>query len=117
MFLIGLPGNVFPEIVSFWEWLSPDKIVHLIIFGIQSFLILLGFRKQYGKEKRKKYIIWAVSLTVIYGFITELLQYYVFIGRSGNVYDALADAIGAFLGWLFFPVGLKGLKKMKLIKQ
>ncbi len=116
MFLMGLPGDVFPEIVSFWDWLSPDKIVHLFVFGTLSFLILLGLRDEYDGAKRSKYVVIAVSLTVFYGVLTELLQYYVFVGRSGNIYDAIADALGALLGWLLFKPGLNALKKMKLLR-
>ena len=110
LLLTGLPGNVFPEIKTFWDWLSPDKVVHLIMFGTLSFLILFGYRHLYAGNNKQK-LVWAAVLTTIaYGFLTEVLQYYVFIGRSGNVYDALADAIGAVLGWwLFIPV----FKKLK----
>jgi hypothetical protein len=37
MLLTGLPGSYFPTIVSFWDWLSPDKIVHVFIFLVQTF--------------------------------------------------------------------------------
>jgi VanZ family protein len=110
LLLTGLPGNVFPEIKTFWDWLSPDKVVHLIMFGTLSFLILFGYRHQYEGNNKQK-LVWAAVLSAIaYGFFTEVLQYYVFIGRSGNIYDALADAIGAVFGWwLFIPV----FKKLK----
>ncbi len=105
LLLTGLPGDVFPEIKTFWDWLSPDKVVHLFIFGVLSFLILYGYRHKYTEDNRNKLIFTAVTITILYGILTELLQRYVFIGRSGNVFDALADAIGAFLGWwLFIPI-------------
>jgi len=113
LLLTGLPGDVFPEIKSFWEWLSPDKVVHLFIFGALSFLILFGHRDKYESGNRKKLVLTAVVITILYGILTELLQRYVFIGRSGNVFDALADAIGALLGWwLFIPI-FKKLKSKK----
>ncbi len=115
MLLIGLPGDVFPEIVSFWDWLGPDKIVHLIIFGTLSFLIMLGFRETIYKKGKIKYALISLFITALYGVITELLQYYVFIGRSGNVYDALADIFGAILGVIFYGWGIRLLKKVKLI--
>jgi VanZ family protein len=116
MLLMGLPGNVFPEIVTFWDWLSPDKVVHLIVFGTLSFLILLGFREELETEKKYKYVFFAITTTVLYGTLTELLQAYVFTGRSGNVYDAMADTIGAVLGWLLYKPLLNGLKKIKVIQ-
>ncbi len=113
LLLTGLPGDVFPEIKSFWEWLSPDKIVHLFIFGALSFLILFGYRNQYESHNRKKLVLTAVVITILYGILTEMLQRYVFVGRSGNVFDALADALGAFLGWWAFIPIFKKLKSKK----
>jgi len=110
LLLTGLPGNFFPEITSFWDWLSPDKVVHLFIFGTLSFLILFGYRHKYAENKKKKLVWTSIVITILYGALTEILQYYVFIGRSGNIYDALADMIGAFIGWFVFVLIFKKLQ-------
>ncbi len=116
LLLTGLPGNYFPKVVTFWSWLEPDKAVHLFIFGVLTFLILYGYRIQYFKSrKRYLYGLIAVVVTAIYGLITEVLQYYVFIGRSGNRFDFFADAIGALLGWLLFNYLYR--KKISRIKN
>jgi len=117
LLLVGLPGDVFPEIKTFWEWLSPDKIVHLFIFGTLSFLILYGFKNDLHSGEKNKYISIAVIITSLYGILTEVLQFYVFIGRSGNVFDALADIVGAIFGVILFSPVISVLKKMKLIRQ
>jgi len=110
LLLVGLPGDVFPEITTFWDWLSPDKVVHLIIFGTLSFLILFGYRHQYSGNNKQKLVWIAVIITILYGALTEILQYYIFIGRSGNLYDALADGIGALMGWWMFAMVFKKLE-------
>jgi VanZ family protein len=103
LLLTGLPGNYFPKVTTFWDWLEPDKAVHLFIFGVLSFLILFGYREQYfNREKRYVFGIVAVIVAAVYGLITELLQYYVFTGRDGNRFDFFADTIGAVAGWLVF---------------
>ncbi|UBM62908.1 VanZ family protein [Candidatus Sulfidibacterium hydrothermale] len=103
LLLTGLPGNYFPKVTTFWDWLEPDKAVHLFIFGVLSFLILFGYREQYfNREKRYIFGIVAVVVAALYGLITELLQYYVFTGRDGNRFDFFADAAGAVIGWLVF---------------
>ncbi|VAW27779.1 hypothetical protein MNBD_BACTEROID07-1525 [hydrothermal vent metagenome] len=103
LLLTGLPGNDFPKINTFWGWLEPDKVVHIFIFGVLTFLILFGFREQYfSSSKRYIFGIIAVIVTAVYGLITEVLQFYVFIGRSGNRFDFFADTIGAIGGWLLF---------------
>ena len=103
LIITGIPGNQIPEIPTFLDWLSPDKIVHVAIFGILSYLILFGNRQQYlNCKNRFYYIIVAVLLSVVYGLITELLQFYVFIGRNANVYDFYADALGAIVGGMAY---------------
>ncbi|MBU3927568.1 MAG: VanZ family protein [Bacteroidetes bacterium] len=114
LILTGVPGSYFPEVRSFWQWLSPDKIVHLVIFGVQVFLIILGFKPQYLNSKQRfKFVVGATIVTILYGLVTELLQHYVFIGRDGNIFDFLADALGAFLGLLTYYL----LKMKKILNQ
>jgi VanZ family protein len=101
--LTGIPGTAFPKDISFLDWASPDKIVHFILFGGQSFLILYAFRKQYFSGKNRSLTaIAAVSIGIIFGLLTEVLQFYVFVGRNGNHLDFLADLIGALMGFLAF---------------
>ncbi len=101
--ITGTPGSYIPEITTFWEWLEPDKIVHVLVFAILSFLILYNIREQYLQSNhRSYYIILAVGGTAVYGLLTEVLQHYIFIGRFGNVYDVLADSVGALAGWILF---------------
>jgi len=103
LILTGLPGNYFPEVKTFWDWLSPDKVVHLGIFGVQAFLIIYGLGQQYlAKKRRYQYMVLVFLLTTLFGLITEVLQSYVFVGRDGNVFDFLADGLGAFLGVLAY---------------
>jgi VanZ family protein len=100
--LCGLPGSNLPKL-SFLEWLRPDKIVHLILFGIQSYLLIIVFIRQYRfPGLRANAIRLGVLLSISYGALVEVLQTTVFIGRSGDIRDALANSIGAFIGLYFF---------------
>ncbi len=103
LLLTGLPGKDFPKITTFWGWLEPDKAVHLFIFGILAFLILFGFREQYfNSSKRYLFGLGAIIATAVYGLITEVMQYYVFVGRDGSRFDFFADTVGAIIGWTLF---------------
>ena len=105
LILTGTPGEYIPSVGTFWEWLKPDKVVHVFTFGVMSFLILHGLLKQYLKSRRRYiYVTLAITISLAYGLLTEVLQTYVFIGRHGNVYDFIADALGALLGWIAFTV-------------
>jgi VanZ family protein len=101
----GMPGKYIPRVTTFWEQLSPDKIVHLGVFAILSFLILHGLLKQYlVSNHRYLFVAGAVGFSLVYGLVIEVLQAHVFIGRHGNAYDFYADAIGAFCGWMVFSM-------------
>lgn len=97
--LTGIPGNAFPKIPTFIEWLGPDKVIHVIIYSIFGYLLHSGFVKQFS-EKKKRYIIILHSLIVgsLFGAITEIMQYYIFIGRNGNIFDFCANVFGCLIG-------------------
>ena len=100
--LCGIPGKKIPEL-TFLQWLKPDKIVHLVLFGIQSFLLLRAFRAAGSPEPvRRRAVPAALFLSIGYGVLIEWLQATVFIDRSGDVRDAAANAAGALLGaWIY----------------
>ena len=113
LIVTGLPGSYVPSISSFWDWLEPDKVVHVGVFAVLSFLILFSLREQYFASKRRYlFIIAAVGISLAYGLLTEIVQAHVFIGRDGNAYDFYADGLGAFTGWMAFYVVNR--KKIKL---
>ena len=105
LLLTGLPGSYFPQVVSFWDWITPDKIVHLGIFAIFSFLILWGYRTQYYEsDKRLLFNTVAFLVGSSFGALTEILQATVFIGRHGSLYDFFADCVGSLIGIVFFTL-------------
>ena len=115
MRLMGTPGNCFPNVTSFWDWLGPDKIVHFIVFGILSFSMIWGYREKIisqNSNTQKKYYLLTLLLSISYGAFTEILQKYIFINRYGSIYDFIADAIGCVLGVIvFFYYFKKKIKK------
>ena len=103
MVLIGTPGNYIPKVITFWNWLSPDKIIHLLIFGILTFLLIRGFQKQFSFQKLRLYSKQsALIFGIFFGLLTEVLQIFVFTGRYGSMYDFSANTLGCLLGLLFY---------------
>ena len=105
MVLMGLPGKYFPTVVCFWDWIGPDKILHLILFAVFSFFSLWGYRHLFFNKNypHKQKLLLTISLiSILYGGLTELLQKYLFINRYCSLYDFIADIIGCFLGIILF---------------
>ncbi len=57
--------------------------------------------------KLAPWIFWGFVLPVIYGGLIELLQSRVFIYRSGEILDFVADALGSLCALLLALIVLK----------
>ena len=112
LFLTGLPGNDFPSLPSYWEKYQPDKIVHMGMFGLLFLLLAAGSYYKGGKLAISKKLIYIyLFITIALGGITELLQKWVFIGRSCDIMDFLADTVGIILALAFYKLVFEGKKK------
>ncbi len=106
LFLSGYPGEYVPK-VPVWQF---DKLAHAVIYAVLSFCLLIAFQQQYLKHgNRYKISLIAMFISVSYGGFMEILQNNIFINRSGNWYDFLANTIGALLGVLMYPLITKYL--------
>ena len=65
---------------------------HVVTFGILAALLFLA-----GDGDPRRRCLWAVSLTAVYGVVTELNQAFAISGRKGDTWDALSDAIGGVM--------------------
>ena len=95
-YLSGQPSIETPTLFP-----GQDKLFHLIEFGILGFLAMGALRASHGGYQARQ--LWGVAAVVmLYGILDEFHQYFV-PGRSADVYDVLADAIGGLLGaWAMY---------------
>lgn len=101
--LMLLPQDSFPES----KLLSYDKIAHLGVFSILSFLVLWGKRNKKDKARlENKYLLNSLTICVVYGFVLEILQSVV-PGRMTDIYDLLANTIGAIVGVVVFSTFIR----------
>ena len=102
LILTGLPGSVFPRVKPV---VGLDKVVHLCMYAGFAFLCLWGYRKQFisnGIKYKRKAILLAIVISIVYGALTELMQEYLVPSRTGDWVDFLADGIGTLLGATIF---------------
>ncbi|MEY4050866.1 MAG: hypothetical protein RL262_1700 [Bacteroidota bacterium] len=101
--IMSMPGNKLPAENSFTYALKVDKIVHIVLFFVLSYTLLLYFKKSDKKYlKNKRFQIIAIILCILYGILLEFYQKLFAPSRSFDIADMLADAIGAIFGFLFF---------------
>ncbi len=82
-----------------------DKVVHIIMYFTISTLALWG----YSTTKTQSLLI-IVLIIIAYSILIELLQECMPLKRSGEIYDVVANSIGAFLGIMSQPI-LKRIEK------
>lgn len=92
-----MPGSAFPRIPSWIDLLHPDKLVHLFIFGVFTFLLIDGFRRAGNPGLIRDYaVVFAVLISLLIGGLTELLQGWLIPNRTADWKDFRADAAGSF---------------------
>ncbi len=79
-----------------WDFVGIDKVAHICFYLIFSFLWSMGLQ---SKENGKKI---ALFFSVSFGILMEICQFYLFNGRSFELYDILANIIGSFIGVILF---------------
>jgi VanZ family protein len=102
--LTCIPGTLIPKVPSYLDLFQPDKLVHIFLFAVLVFLLLLGLRNQWrDKLANRLAVLIALNIGIFLGGITELLQGTILVtGRQCSIYDFIADVAGCFLGWGIF---------------
>jgi len=107
-----IPGNYIPRVTTFLDWLGPDKLVHLFIFGVYAYLLIEGFRRQKpGSITHEHAVLSGLLIGMVFAIFTEVMQRFVIPGRSGNYFDFLADLLGLLLGSMTWSIAKRFDKK------
>ncbi len=84
-----------------------DKIVHFSMYFLMMTVIILEHRKSL-KNSRNLFLFALIPLS--YGILMEILQSTLTITRTGDFYDAVADAAGILVSvflWLLIRPAFK----------
>ncbi len=101
--------------ISFLKFEHADKLAHLGLYFIFSYLIMFGFKKFYLNEifkHRKQAIFSALIISVIFGALMEFLQMYLKSNREAELYDFVANSIGTIIAIILFETLDKIFRKM-----
>ncbi len=74
-----------------------DKGVHATEYGVLGVFLAHALSGTFAGLTRARLWLWSVALTVLFGMSDEIHQAFV-PGRSADVLDLAADAVGALLG-------------------
>ncbi len=102
LFLCLIDTKELPS-VTYLELMEFDKLVHIVLFGLLMLSCTVALRKQTKIAwAQKNAMVIALLFSIVYGSVIEVVQFFMAQDRTGELYDVLANGIGAFLGILFF---------------
>ena len=104
MILLLLPGSLFSDRkIEAITIPCSDKIVHFFLFFVFAFLLHICLKRGTNLDRGRIVLVCILS-SFVYGLAGEVLQYltYDLFKRTFNLYDLLADVLGALfiLGFL-----------------
>lgn len=78
-----------------------DKIIHFFMYAIMMFLWIriIRYNKMYDKSK---WILFGMFFSIGLGIILEILQKYLEIGRSFDIFDIITNITGVLFVVIFF---------------
>lgn len=94
--------------------LQIDKAVHFVFYFVATTLGLLFIRERTkGQFNLLKAILITTVSSIIYGIIIEVIQHTFTEYRSGDIYDVLANSLGAFFGSALIIALFSGKTQLK----
>ncbi len=109
-FLSLLPPDDFPELPLFP---GADKIIHTCLYLGLAWLVCWSMHAEF---KRIWYFL-IVLFTVSWGFIMELSQLMMHMGRSFDLFDIIGNSIGALIGVLIYSIMAQLKRNIDFRKQ
>ncbi|GHT74832.1 hypothetical protein FACS1894124_5320 [Spirochaetia bacterium] len=86
-----------------------DKLQHLAAYLVLAVTIGLWIPSAWRQKRRPLTLILTTLISSIYGIVDEVHQYYV-PGRDCNVWDWIADTIGAIIGSVIIMLVLPAIE-------
>ncbi|MDV3558609.1 VanZ family protein [Elizabethkingia anophelis] len=86
-----------------------DKVGHAGVFFGLGFLLIAAFPKL-------KFITY-IQIMLCFGFLTEILQDEMHLGRAMEGLDVVADTVGALIGYLVYQFLFRKLQNLHNIKK
>ncbi len=78
-----------------------DKAVHFTFYFVAVILGAMAVREYTeGKAAYRKTLLLTCSSMIVFGIIIEAIQYVFTLDREGDIFDGLANSIGALCGVL-----------------
>ena len=106
-----MPANNLPS-SSFLSFKGADKLIHFALYAVLLILVGKGLVNYFKSSYSINRIIFIAFLYCFFlGVGIEFLQSIFVVGRLGDVFDVLANAIGASTGIVILTAHLKKMAR------
>ena len=92
----SLPGKDIPGLFPF-----QDVLFHVIMYAALAYLFSRALKNIYSKLTVARLVFLTVIFGIIYGLSDEFHQSFV-PGRDASAFDLFIDAVGSFMGSIFY---------------
>jgi len=92
---LSVPGKSLPSV----SILDFDKYIHAGLFFVLTILWLAALA-----DRTALRAIVIVSLIILFSFASELYQEMLPFDRTADIFDAIADSVGALVGFAFWGI-------------
>jgi VanZ family protein len=82
--------------IGIWDIAGIDKVSHLLSYLLHTFLWCMAVRN------RKIPVYFVVFFSASFGIIMEICQFYLFNGRTFELFDVMANILGSVSGVILF---------------
>ena len=100
LFLICLPGSDIPTVETWLNYIYFDKLVHIGLFSVLTFLFIYPVTRLDLTNPVKKNTAIKIAIAVwVWALATEFIQKYFIPDRSFDMYDWAADSLGILIAF------------------
>jgi len=96
-----MPGSNFPKT----EITNIDLAVHFTFYCVFTFLLIVGNLRQSQFILLKEHpVLMALSVSIPFGGLVEIIQGTEFVSRSAEFADFIANSVGSLIGLILFRI-------------
>ena len=100
LFLICLPGSDIPTVETWLNYIYFDKLVHIGLFSVLTFLFIYPVTRLDLTNPVKKNTAIKIAIAAwVWALATEFIQKYFIPDRSFDMYDWAADSLGILIAF------------------
>ncbi len=112
---LSLASDPIPEQKIFFYFPGSDKVIHFVMYASLTAAFCFDYYRRHSHNNKERTVLALALITsIILGGVIEVLQHIMHMGRSGDLSDLAADALGAGMGII---IGIRLFARLRQDKK